>query len=77
MLVYCKTRREAETYVDSKLGDSVRKEKLEQSRLGWAKLIRRKYTQRGKTVCQIVNLHDSKIRKQTGFEIWIAESLVS
>jgi hypothetical protein len=77
MLVYCKTRREAETYVDTKLGDSVKKLKLEQSTLGWAKLIRRQYQQKGKTVAQIVNLHNAKTKKQTGFEIWIAESLVS
>lgn len=77
MLIYTKTRKEAENYIDSKLGDSVKKLRLEQSTLGWAKLIRRQYQQRGKTVAQIVNLHNAKTKKQTGFEIWIAESLVS
>jgi len=77
MLVYTRTRKEAETYIDAKLGDSVKKLKLEQSTLGWAKLIRRQYQLRGKTVAQIVNLHNAKTKKQEGFEVWIAESLVS
>jgi hypothetical protein len=77
MLVYTKTRKEAELLVSQKLGDTVRTGKLEQSSLGWAKLLRRQYQQKGKIVAQIVNIHDVKLRKQKGFEIWIADSLVS
>ena len=77
MLVYTRTRKEAENLVSAKLGDSVKVGKLEKSSLGWASLIRRQYQQKGKIVAQIVNIHDVKLRKQKGFEIWIADSLVS
>jgi lambda repressor-like predicted transcriptional regulator len=77
MLVYTKTRKEAEVLVSQKLGDTVRKGKLEKSSLGWASLVRRQYWKGEKIVSQIVNVHDTKVRKQKGFEVWIADSLVS
>jgi len=77
MIAYTKTRREAEILVNSKLGDSVRVGKLEKSRLGWASLVRRQYWAKSKVVAQIVNTHNTNKRKQSGFEVWIADSLVS
>ena len=77
MLIYTKTRKEAETLVANRLGDSVKVGKLEKSTLGWASLVRRQYWQKGKVVSQIVNLHDSRTKKQKGFEVWIADSLAS
>jgi hypothetical protein len=77
MLVYTKTRKEAENLVSAKLGDNAKKGRLEKSRLGWAHLIRRQYYQEGKIVSQIVNVHDVKLRRQKGYEIWIAESVLA
>ena len=77
MIIHTKTRREAEILVNSKLGDQVKMGKLEKSRLGWASLVRRQYWQKGKVVSQIVNVHNTKLRKQSGYEVWIADSLVS
>ena len=77
MIIHTKTRREAEILVNSKLGDQVKMGKLEKSRLGWASLVRRQYWAKSKVVAQIVNTHDTKVRKQKGFEVWIADSLVS
>jgi hypothetical protein len=77
MLTYTKTRKEAEVLVSQKLGDTVKKGRLEKSRLGWAHLVRRQYYQEGKIVSQIVNVHDIKLRKQRGYEVWIAESVLA
>lgn len=77
MITYTKTRREAELLVSQRLGDTVRTGKLEQSSLGWAKLIRRQYWAKSKVVAQIVNVHNTITKKQKGFEVWIADSLVS
>jgi len=72
------TRSESETYVETILASHpLAKSKLEVDRLGWARLTRRKYYVDGKLAASIVANHNTKLRKVSGYTIYIADSLLA
>jgi len=72
------TRIESETYVETVLSSfPLVKAKLESDRLGWAKLTRRRYFVDGKLAASISANHDTKLKKVSGYTVYIADSLLA
>lgn len=72
------SRSESEVYVETVLASHpIVKAKLESDRLGWARLTRRKYYLDGKLAASISANHDTKLKKVSGYTIFIADSLLA